>query len=96
MSATVVAAYPCDGLHQLAWWVDDFDVALRNAQAAGWPVVWSGGEEAGTRFAYVEPPVGPATIVEIMEQTDATIGMAALVRDAASGWDGSDPIRRFG
>jgi catechol 2,3-dioxygenase-like lactoylglutathione lyase family enzyme len=85
-----------DGFHQLAWWVDDFDAAIRNARAAGWPVVWSGGEEAGTRFAYVEPPVGPATIVEIMEQTDATIGMATFVREAATGWDGSDPIRRLG
>jgi hypothetical protein len=25
--------------------------------------------------------------------TDATSGMAKLVRDAAQGWDGSDPIR---
>ena len=34
---------------------------------AGWPVVWSGGEGFGVRFAYVEPPNSPATIIEISD-----------------------------
>lgn len=82
-----------EGFHQLAWWTEEFDAALRTAEAAGWPVVWSGGEDEGTRFAYLEPAAGPATVVELMELTAATSGMAKLVRDAAQGWDGSDPIR---
>jgi hypothetical protein len=28
-----------------------------------------------------------------MELTPATVGMAELVRSAAAGWDGADPIR---
>jgi hypothetical protein len=43
------------GFHQLAWWVDDYEAALRSAAARGWPVVWSGGEPGAVRFAYVEP-----------------------------------------
>ncbi len=82
-----------EGFHQFAWWADDFDAALRSAEAAGWPVVWSGGEDEGTRFAYLEPAAGPATVIELMESTDATLAMAKLVRDAAEGWDGHDPIR---
>ena len=82
-----------DGFHQFAWWAEDFDSALQDAQSAGWPVVWSGGQDEGTRFAYFEPGAGPATVFELMELTDATSGMAKLVRDAAKGWDGSDPIR---
>jgi hypothetical protein len=31
-----------------------------------------------------------------MELTDATRGMAQLVRDAADGGDGTDPIRSLG
>jgi hypothetical protein len=31
-----------------------------------------------------------------MELTEATSGMATFVRDAAAGWDGSDPIRNLG
>src|SRR5271166_2461752 len=47
-----------EGFHQLAWWVNDFDSAVRSAEAAGWPVVWSGGQAEGVRYAYVEPSGG--------------------------------------
>ena len=86
------------GVHQLTWWATDFDAALRSARDLGWPVVWSGGEQGkGARFAYVEPPSAePAPIVELMEITPATEGLAKLVRDAADGWDGTAPIRPLG
>lgn len=82
-----------EGFHQLAWWTDDFEATLRRAEAAGWPVVWSGGEEEGTRYAYFEPAAGQATVFELMELTDITSGMAKFVRDAANEWDGRDPMR---
>jgi catechol 2,3-dioxygenase-like lactoylglutathione lyase family enzyme len=85
-----------EGFHQLAWWVSDFDAAIRDAESAGWPVVWSGGEAEGVRYAYVEPPAGPATIYEIMELTDLASGFNKAIRDAATGWDGTDPIRNVG
>ncbi|WP_082950908.1 VOC family protein [Mycobacterium sp. 1164985.4] len=88
-----------EGFHQFAYWATDFDATMRAVAEAGWPVVWSGGEDVGTRFAYVEPPAGRAQvaqIIEIMELTDITSGMASFVRDAAANWDGSDPIRALG
>jgi catechol 2,3-dioxygenase-like lactoylglutathione lyase family enzyme len=85
-----------EGFHQLAYWTEDFAATMQAVEAAGWPVAWSGGEDIGTRFAYVEPPNSPAAVVEIMELTEATTGMAAFVRDAAASWDGSDPIREMG
>ena len=85
-----------EGFHQFAWWVRDFDETVAAAQAAGWPVVWTGGEDTATRFAYVEPPPGsPATIYELMELTEATEGMGAFFRDAAKDWDGTDPVREI-
>jgi hypothetical protein len=48
------------------------------------------------RFAYVEPPNSPATIVEVCELTDAQAGIAKFIRDAAADWDGSDPIHEMG
>ncbi|BBZ36251.1 VOC family protein [Mycolicibacterium confluentis] len=81
------------GFHQLAYWPEDFDATLRAVRDAGWPVVWSSAEEGGVRYAYVEPPAGVATVVELMEYNDVTQGLAKFVRDAADGWDGSDPIR---
>lgn len=84
------------GYHQLAYWTDDFESTMDEIAAAGWPVVWSGGEGLGVRFAYVEVPDGPAPIIEISELTEASRGMSAFVREAAAGWDGSDPIRELG
>lgn len=83
-----------DGFHQLGWWTNDFGSALSIAVEAGWPVVWSGDDDGGgVSFAYLEPPSGPATIIEIMELTDVSNGLAELVRAAARDWDGSDPVR---
>jgi glyoxalase/bleomycin resistance protein/dioxygenase superfamily protein len=84
------------GFHQLAYWTEDFAATMQAVDVAGWPVVWSGGEDIGTRFAYVESSGCPATIIEIMELTETTEGMGKFIRDAADGWDGSDPIRTIG
>jgi hypothetical protein len=81
------------GLHQLAYWTADFEATMRDVEHAGWPVVWCGGEGFGVRFAYVEPPGGPAAVIEISELTDATLASSTHIRDAAASWDGSDPIR---
>jgi hypothetical protein len=81
-----------EGFNQLCWWTDDFDATMAAVRQAGWPVVWEGGEEQGVRYAYAEPPAG-AAIAEITARTDATVGLAELVRSAAENWDGRDPIR---
>jgi hypothetical protein len=65
-------------------------------ETAGGPVVRSGGEDVGTRFAYVDVPGAPATVIEIMEFNDMTSGMATFIRDAAANWDGTNPIRELG
>ena len=83
-----------EGFNQLCWWTDDFDATMAAVSAAGWPVVWSGGEDHGQRYAYVEPPTG-APIAELTARTDALVGMAALVRDAAANWDGTNPVREL-
>jgi hypothetical protein len=83
----------CEGYHQLAWWAEDFDGLMSKADAAGWPVVYSG-NQGGTRFAYFELDAAISTIVEVMELNDLTRGMAGMVASAAAEWDGvTDPIR---
>ncbi|OBK70252.1 VOC family protein [Mycobacterium sp. 1274761.0] len=87
------------GLHQLAYWTSDFEDTMRAVENAGWPVVWSGGEGFGVRFAYLEPPNAPAYIsqvIEVSELTDATAANAMFIHDAAAEWDGADPIRELG
>jgi Glyoxalase/Bleomycin resistance protein/Dioxygenase superfamily len=84
------------GAHQLAWWTPDFEATIAEIEAAGYPLVWSGGDADSVRYAYFEPGPGPAAIIEIMELNESTIGMGELVRAAAADWDGSDPIRTLG
>lgn len=84
------------GLHQLAYWTTDFAATMAEVEEAGWPVVWSGGEGYGVRFAYVEPPNAPAAVIEISELTDATSANAMFMHDAAAEWDGRNPIRVLG
>lgn len=56
------------------------------------PVVRSGGGD-GTGYVYVEQPGSPAAILEIMAINPGTEALANLVRTAAQGWDGSNPVR---
>jgi Glyoxalase/Bleomycin resistance protein/Dioxygenase superfamily len=85
--------------HQLAYWTEDFDATMKAVESAGWPVVWSGGEGFGVRFANVEPPNSPvhiSQVVEVSELTEQTAASSKFIRDAAANWDGSDPIRDMG
>ena len=84
-----------EGFNQLCWWADDFDATMAAIADAGWPVVWSGGGDVGQRFAYAVPPTG-APIAEIAARTDTLVGMAAFIRAASDGWDGTDPVRTLG
>ena len=83
------------GLHQLAYWTTDFAATMYEVEKAGWPVVWSGGEGYGVRFAYVEPPNAPAAVIEISELTEATAANAVFIHDAAAEWDGTNPVREL-
>ena len=52
------------------------------------------GNAAGmAQFAYYDPGGVTSTVVEIMELTEATRWLVATVREAAAGWDGTDPVR---
>jgi catechol 2,3-dioxygenase-like lactoylglutathione lyase family enzyme len=84
-----------EGYHQLAWWAPDWEETMAAIDEAGWPVVWSGGDAGATRYVYVEVPGAPAAIVEVMELTELTTGMATMVREAAASWDGGDPVRNL-
>ena len=62
------------GYHQLAYWAEDFDATMKAVEDAGWPVVWSGGEGFGVRFAYVEPPNRPAGLLRSSRSPNSRMG----------------------
>jgi catechol 2,3-dioxygenase-like lactoylglutathione lyase family enzyme len=83
------------GFHHLAWWVDDFAAVDRAALAAGWTNVHGGDTGGMALFAYYDQGGTTSTVIEVMELTDATRWMTTTVREAAEGWDGSDPVRNL-
>lgn len=84
------------GLHHLAWWTDEFDAVVDQADAARWKVIQSG-DLMGTRFCYFDTEAHQGTVAELMELNEMSRWLADQTRNAATDWDGvTDPIRQLG
>ncbi len=84
------------GLHHMALWVDDLDGAIAHHARQGMPLAQLSQTTTGTRYAFVDATASLGHMFELYEPTEALTGFYALVREAAQGWDGSEPIRRLG
>jgi methylmalonyl-CoA/ethylmalonyl-CoA epimerase len=45
---------------------------------------------------YVDSGGGPGSIVEILQLASGSEGLFAMIKEAAVGWDGSEPLRKLG
>jgi hypothetical protein len=81
------------GLHHVASFVDDFDTATEWLAAAGCERRLMACTPGGQRFAFHDARSTLGHLVEIYEPTPRLSGFYSMVREAATGWDGSDPIR---
>lgn len=80
------------GLHHLAYFVDDIDVATARLETQGYPLAMSA--VAGkTRFHFVDAVAQLGHFLELYEPSGALTGFYTRVREAASGWDGTEAIR---
>ena len=82
------------GLHHLAYFVDDLATTQSALVQLGWPEALWARTPSGVAFAFHDAVGTLGHMIEIYEGTPALRGFYAMVRDAASGWDGSDPVRR--
>lgn len=83
------------GLQHVGVMTDSLDAHLARLAPQGLqPVQW-GATANGIRFAYLETDEIPGSMVELIESGPAINEFFALVRRAAQGWDGSDPVRRL-
>ena len=85
-----------EGLHHVCILVDDMAEARRVCAAAGARVRQEGKVPGGGEVIYVDTGGGPGTMVEILKPAPGGPQFFAMMRDAARGWDGSDPVRRLG
>lgn len=84
------------GVQHVAYWTEDFDADLARAEAAGFRVCMGGEVGQNGRFVYFEDASGlPGTTIELSEVAGPKGKLFRLIRDAAVGWDGQDPVRPF-
>jgi catechol 2,3-dioxygenase-like lactoylglutathione lyase family enzyme len=84
------------GVHHVCILVDDMALARRVCADAGAVVMQEARMPGGGEVIYVDTGGGPGTMVEILQSGPQTAPFFAMMRDAARGWDGADPIRRLG
>lgn len=83
--------------HIAYWTPDRYDEIVQTLQARGYVEGHGGRMGAATgRFGYFVHPDFPSGMFEISEMTGGKAEYFAAVRQAAAGWDGTDPIRLVG
>ncbi len=85
-----------EGLQHVAYWTTDYQALYDRALSLGYKVGHEGqiGGEQG-RFAYFETEAHPGTVIEISDISGPKGKFFEFVRQAAIGWDGSEPIRQM-
>jgi catechol 2,3-dioxygenase-like lactoylglutathione lyase family enzyme len=81
------------GLHHLAFLVDDVTGELARLEAEGHEIALSATTRGGTEFHLVDTIARYGHMVELYRPTDSLLAFYALVAGAADGWDGSQPLR---
>jgi hypothetical protein len=82
-----------EGLHHVCILVGDMAVARAACASSGAAVAQEGMLAGGGEVIYVDTGGGPGTMVEILQPGPGTAGFFAMMREAARGWDGRDPLR---
>ena len=84
-----------EGLHHVCILVDDMEKARAVCAKAGASVAQEGKVQGGGEVIYVDTGGGPGTLVEILKPGPGTPAFFGMIREAARGWDGQDPLRRL-
>ncbi len=93
--ARCATMYPRDGsgLHHLAYFVDDLEAAVEDLTTQGHELAMSARTAGGLDFCFVDTRPTLGHMVELYEPTPSLRAFYAMVRVAAEGWDGVDPVR---
>ena len=82
-----------EGMQHWSSWPVDYDTILERTLPKGYTIGQQGDSVRG-RFVYLWQEGHPGTVIEMAHMTDARRRIFDGIRQAAVGWDGSDPIRR--
>lgn len=84
------AGRPLEGLHHVAWIVDDLEGETAALESEGMTPVFAASNPA-VRVVYLADPAAPGTLFELISGADSR----AMHRDGvarARTWDGADPV----
>ncbi|MGB6154334.1 MAG: VOC family protein [Castellaniella sp.] len=84
-----------EGLQHVAYWTRQYDADLARLLGQGFKPVMGGEVGENGRFIYFDTEYHPGTVVELSEVLGPKGTLFDLIRQAADGWDGSDPVRPF-
>jgi catechol 2,3-dioxygenase-like lactoylglutathione lyase family enzyme len=86
-----------EGLQHVAYWTNDFDADFERLRSLGYEAGQSDyvGRPDG-RFVYFATETHPGTVIELSEVSGPKGKLFKRIAQAASNWDGSDPIRSIG
>ncbi|GGC22853.1 hypothetical protein GCM10011371_08160 [Novosphingobium marinum] len=81
------------GIHHFGTFTDRFDDVLADARSRGTPFLLEGALPM-SRFVYLDTyEKGLSPIIEVVEPHQPMLDTFAMIKDAAKGWDGKDPVR---
>jgi len=83
------------GVHHVAHFVDSFSAAHAELVESGYSEVLYAETSTAMPFAFFDDPLGRGHLIEIYERTAGLGRFYDMVRDAAVGWNGADPLRRL-
>jgi hypothetical protein len=85
-----------EGLQHVSVWTTDFETELARLTALGYRVVQEGRAPVENRFVYFDTEQSHrSTVMEMYDVSGIASEMFRMVREAAIGWDGTDPKRRL-
>ena len=89
------AAGSAGGLHHMSIFVEDMDSAINRFAGVAMPLAQRSATEFGTDFAFLDATATLGHMVEIYEDSESLRDFYAMVRHAAKGWTGDNPIREL-
>jgi Glyoxalase/Bleomycin resistance protein/Dioxygenase superfamily len=81
------------GLHHVATFAASLDDEQARLEAMGMPCVMRATTPSGLQFAFHDGRRELGHLIEIYEPADSVVRLYQKVRDAATGWEGDDPVR---
>ena len=79
------------GLHHIGVWSDDYPGDVQFLKDQGFEVAMDMG--VTMNICYFDTSARNGAMLEVIERTDAIVGLFGLIAQAAKNWDGSNPSR---